>query len=146
MTLAILLTIKKGFTLKWVATINACTQVCGLKWLGCHAGCHEVSMYHAKGKSEESTAHRQWRMQARGSTLDLKPRADISRSPIERYQWPQKKDWCPPIFFKKKRKQSSIKTSINETCGHTDFSPFRPYVSAVPFLRLRISPQQPWFY
>ena len=37
------------------------------------------------------------------STLALKPRADITRSPKEGYQWPHKKDLCPPtIIFEKK--------------------------------------------
>ena len=29
------------------------------------------------------------------STLALKPRADINRSPKQGYQWPHKKNWCP---------------------------------------------------
>ena len=37
-----------------------------------------------------------------GSTLALNPRADVTRSPKQGYQWPHKKDLCPPkIFFKK---------------------------------------------
>ena len=36
------------------------------------------------------------------SSLALKPRADVTRSPKQGYQWPQKKDSCPTkIFFKK---------------------------------------------
>ena len=30
------------------------------------------------------------------STLAFKPRADVTRSPKQEYQWPHKKDWCPP--------------------------------------------------
>ena len=41
-------------------------------------------------------------MQGRGSTLTLKPWADVTRSPKQGYQWPLKKDWCLPIFFLKK--------------------------------------------
>ena len=33
------------------------------------------------------------------STLVLKPRGDITRSPKQGYQWPHKKDLCPPNFF-----------------------------------------------
>ena len=35
-------------------------------------------------------------------TLALKPRGDVTRSPKEGYQWPHKKESCPPKnFFKK---------------------------------------------
>ena len=30
------------------------------------------------------------------STLAWKPRADITKSPKQGYQWPNKKDTCPP--------------------------------------------------
>ena len=51
-------------------------------------------------------ARRQDSMQAI-STLALKPRADITRSPKQGYQWPHEKDMCPPkikniyIYFKR---------------------------------------------
>ena len=35
------------------------------------------------------------------SILALKPRADVTRSPKQGYQWPRKKDRCPQNFFKK---------------------------------------------
>ena len=38
----------------------------------------------------------------RGSTLALKPRADVTRSPKQGYQWPHNKDVCPPENFLKK--------------------------------------------
>ena len=43
-------------------------------------------------------------MQARrhakkGSSLALKPRADVTRSPKQGYQWPHKKELCPQKFF-----------------------------------------------
>ena len=48
---------------------------------------------------------RTWTVQARkcasDSTLALKPRADVTRSPKQGYQRPQKKDVCPPNFSKK---------------------------------------------
>ena len=37
-----------------------------------------------------------------GFTLPLKPRGDITRSPKQGYQWPHKKDSCPPKNFKKR--------------------------------------------
>ena len=33
------------------------------------------------------------------STLTLKPRADVTRSPKQGCQWPHKKDLCPPKTF-----------------------------------------------
>ena len=44
------------------------------------------------------------RIQARkraseNSTLALKPRSDIPRSPKQWYQWPHEKDLCPPKIF-----------------------------------------------
>ena len=38
-------------------------------------------------------------------TLALKPRGDVTRSPKQGYQWPHKKDSCPPKIFKKKKKK-----------------------------------------
>ena len=38
---------------------------------------------------------------SKGSTLALKPKADIIRSSKQGYQWPHKKDMCPPKFFLK---------------------------------------------
>ena len=45
---------------------------------------------HTSGESEESVVHRRGRTQARESTLALKPRANITRSPKQVYQWPYK--------------------------------------------------------
>ena len=39
-----------------------------------------------------------------GSTLALKPRGDVIRSPKQGYQRPHKKDSCPPKNFKKRKK------------------------------------------
>ena len=44
----------------------------------------------------------QVRKDTKGSTLALKPRADITRNPKQGYQWPHKKDLCPPKVFLKK--------------------------------------------
>ena len=40
--------------------------------------------------------------QVRESTLALKPRADVTRSPKQEYQWLHKKDLCPTKILKKK--------------------------------------------
>ena len=40
-------------------------------------------------------------MQARESTLPLKSRADVTRSPEYEYQWPHKMDGCSQKSFKK---------------------------------------------
>ena len=46
----------------------------------------------------ECVTHMPLPSQIRLPTLAVKP--DITRSPKEGYQWPHKKDSCPPIFFK----------------------------------------------
>ena len=45
----------------------------------------------------------------RGSILALKPRGDITRSPQQGYEWPDKKDLCPPKnLFKEKETINDI--------------------------------------
>ena len=39
------------------------------------------------------------------STLALKPRADVTRNPKQGYQWPHKKDSCPPKNLIKKQQK-----------------------------------------
>ena len=60
---------------------QTCLQVCGSKGLGCHADLYTVSRCCTRGESEEFIVHRRASTQARESTLALKPRADITRSP-----------------------------------------------------------------
>ena len=45
-------------------------------------------------------------------TLALKPRGDVTRNPKHGYQWPTKKDMCPPKTFLKKLYISLALTSI----------------------------------
>ena len=52
-----------------------------------------------RGESEESVVHRRGSTQARESTLALKLRADVTRSPKQGYQWPHEKDMCPTKIF-----------------------------------------------
>ena len=75
----------------WVHALNLhqclqkCLQVCGSKRLGCHADLYTVGRCHTRVDSEESVLCRWESMQARESTLALKPRADIIRSPKQGY-------------------------------------------------------------
>ena len=48
-----------------------------------------------------------------GSTLALKPRGDIIRSPKQGYQWPHKEDSCPPKIKKKIIQIMSVSYRIN---------------------------------
>ena len=59
----------------------------------------EVSRCRTRGESEECIADRKGSKQARHSTLALKPRADIIRSPKQGYEWP------PEIQNKTKQKR-----------------------------------------
>ena len=71
-------------------------QVCKSKRLGCHTDFYTVYQCHTIGESEDRTGEK---VQDR-STLALKPRADVTRSPKQGYQWPHEKDLCPPKFLK----------------------------------------------
>ena len=53
----------------------------------------------------------------RGSTLALKPSADVTRSSKQGYQWPHKKDLCPPNLFKKNSKVQK-KCYLVTICEH----------------------------
>ena len=75
-----------------------CLQVRGSKSLGCHADLYTVSRCRTRGESEDHTSKKA----RKGSTLALKPRADVTRSPKQGYQWPHGKDLCPQKKKKKK--------------------------------------------
>ena len=72
--------------------------VCGLKRLDCHADLYTVSRCHTRDESEDHTSEKACK---KGSTLALKPRADVTRSPKQWYQWPDEKDLCPPKNLEK---------------------------------------------
>ena len=83
------LTVKRAlccglFSRSWVQTLtNACgCMICKyVNQKSCHAGYQEVSSCCTRGESDESIAHRDTMRHAReGSTLTLKPRADVTRS------------------------------------------------------------------
>ena len=72
-----------------------------IKRLGCHADLYTVCRCHTRGESEDHTGKKAWK----GSNLTLKPRADITRSPKQRHQWPHRKVLCLKKNFKKKEKK-----------------------------------------
>ena len=82
-------------------------QVRGSKRLSCHADFYAASRCHTRGESKDHTCEK---ARKKGSTLALKPRADITRSPKQGYQWPHQKNLCPQETVKKKREKNS--TSI----------------------------------
>ena len=53
-------------------------------------------------------------VQAR-STLALKHGADVTRSPKQGYQWPHKKDMCPPKILENLKKKKVAKLSGSST-------------------------------
>ena len=71
-------------------------QVHGSERLSCHTDLYTISRCHTRGESEDHTSEKA----CKESTLALKPRADITRSPKQGYQWPHEKNLCPQIFFK----------------------------------------------
>ena len=66
--------------------------------IGCHAGYQNVSRCRTRGESEDHTSEKTHK----GSTLHLKPKADVTRSPRQGYQWPHKKDLCHPKILNEK--------------------------------------------
>ena len=69
--------------------------------LGCHAGPKEVGRCHTRGESQGmcNVAHTPPLSSNKAEpTLALKPRGDVTRSLKQGYQWPHKKDSCPPKF------------------------------------------------
>ena len=60
-------------------------------------GFYTVSRCRSRGESEVHPSEKA----RKRPTLALKPRADITRSPKQGYQWPHKKDLCPQKFFEK---------------------------------------------
>ena len=76
-------------------------QVRGSKRLGCHADLCTVSRCHTRVESEGLESEKT----GTGSTLALKPRANIARS---QKQWPHEKDLCPPNFLFKKQYSCAI--------------------------------------
>ena len=61
------------------------------KQLGCHVGHQEISRCCTRGEFQELIAQ-VMKHSSKGSILALKPRADITNSPKQGYQWPNKRD------------------------------------------------------
>ena len=64
--------------------LQTCLLVCRAKRLSYHADLHIVSRCCTRGESKDHTGKK---VSKKGSTLALKPRADITRSPKQGYQW-----------------------------------------------------------
>ena len=75
-----------------------------IKKLSCHADPHTVSRCHTRSETEDRTSEKA----CKGSTQALKPMADITRSPKQEYQWPHKKDLCPPNLKKNQKKTKEV--------------------------------------
>ena len=91
------------------------------RWLSCHAGCQEVIRCCTRGESQGmcNVTHMPPLSSNKAEpTLALKPRGDVTRSPKQGYQWPHKKDSCPPKNLKKKKIQENIPVGLlrNRTC------------------------------
>ena len=80
------------------------SQVYGRDRFGSHAGRQEVNRYNTTGESQGTCNITRTPLPSADKaepTLALKPRGDITRSPKQGYQWPHKKDSCPPKILKK---------------------------------------------
>ena len=88
-------------------------QIRGSKRLSCHADIYTVSRCRTRGESEDH-----WSKKTRkGSTLALKPRADVTRSPKQGYQWHHEKNICPPKIFLKNYSEWRINLGCARRCG-----------------------------
>ena len=52
----------------------------------------------------------------KAAPLILKLRGDVTRSPKQGYQWPHKKDLCPPKIFKKDTLLCRIMLAVSLIC------------------------------
>ena len=91
--------------------------------LSCHVGHQEVSRCCTRGESQgmcNVTCMPLLSSNKAEPTLALKPRGDITRSPKKGYQWPHKKDSCPPKILKKiplnQVKMKAIQTEDAKYC------------------------------
>ena len=75
------------------------TQVHGLKRLGCHAGLIQLAGVTPEVNLSNSMQARECISEK--STLALKPRSDITRSPKQGYQWPHKRTYVLQKLKKK---------------------------------------------
>ena len=92
----------------WVqpqTSTNACGHICKylIERLSCHADPYTVSRCCTRRESEDHTSEKA----GKGSTLALKPRADVTRNPKQGYQWPHKRIVISNFFLKKWQKPST---------------------------------------
>ena len=111
-------------------------QVCGLKRLGHHADLYTVSRCRPRGESENQRENA-----SKGSTLTLKPRADVTRSPKQGHQWPHEKDLCPP---KLKKNVTFYLSTVSDTRFHVEEPKNHHRKVCVFHNRHSISPRNPW--
>ena len=74
-------------------------KVCGTKRFACLSDLHTGSRYCTRGGSEDCTGEKA----CKESTLVLKPRANVTRSLKQGYQWPPKRTYVIQKFDKKPR-------------------------------------------
>ena len=85
----------------------------------------------------------QARKHANESTLALKPRADITRSPTQGYQWPHKDLWPPKIILKNEKKNSSPsmcnpRSALLNRVRHTNRNSFRSVIIITDLLFINV--------
>ena len=80
-------------------------QVNSLKRIGCHRDLYTISRCCTRSDSED---HYRRKPASKGSTLALKPRTSVTRSPKQGYQWPHKKDLYPSPNIKKNFKKYNM--------------------------------------
>ena len=72
------------------------------RWLGYHDGHQGVGRCRTRSESQGTcnvTHTPLLSVNKAEPTLALKPRGDVTRNPKQGYQWPHKKDPCPPKNF-----------------------------------------------
>ena len=78
------------------------------EWLsGIQCCARRIGGRHTTGESEDHTSEKTCKKR---STLALKLRTDLTRSPKQGYQWPHEKDLCPPKIKKKMKKKPGSMT------------------------------------
>ena len=93
---------------------SMCTR-CRSKRLGC---CEGTRRCHTSGISEKPLHAGDKGTQVK---LDLKPSSDITRSPKQRYQWPQKKTYVAPLPPKKIMKSAMLSCFCGTYFVHEHF-------------------------
>ena len=89
-------TCKSFFQILVSSPTNACLQISRWEWLGCHASHKESAGVVAPEVNLRIPLCTRWQSTwARGSTLALKPRAHVIRSPKTGVLVPHKKNWPP---------------------------------------------------